>query len=199
MDLDGHTKTGLRNMEAYFAQPDDVEGILSVQKDNLLSSIEEAKKFRKRGFLIHALEAGELAKLILDRENNLVLVAKEKDGIDGYALAYNLRAWKNIKPQWEKTVNCPENVRELLLRKNVLYLRHIARKTTTEKIGRKLIAVLISEAMSRNYDAIIAEILVNPVVNEASTEFHEYYGFNKVGEVKECEKITWGLFLKNLK
>jgi len=56
--------------------------------------------------------------------------------------------------------------------------------------------VLSLAARKNEYEAIIAEILQKPVINKASTEFHEFHGFSIIGSEKEGDNMVWGLFLK---
>ncbi len=194
-----------KNIDILSASPEDIQGILLVQKENLLSLTEkkperlEKKRLEKKGFLIHEVSAEELNKLISDKENSLVLVAKEGDEIRGYVLSYDLELWKSIKPQWEETVKISESKRKFLNEEKILYLRHIAREAKAKGTGAKLMRALINEARLRKYYAIIAEILEKPITNQVSIEFHKRFGFEEIGKVEEGNNLTWGLFLKNLK
>ena len=57
--------------------------------------------------------------------------------------------------------------------------------------------MLINEAKSKGYKYIICEILEKPITNRASIDFHQRWGFKKIGQVEESH-LTWGLFLKSL-
>jgi predicted GNAT superfamily acetyltransferase len=199
-----------QRIEAQYASSNDIQGILSVQEENLLSKIapdllsdqgsqidEDVEKIGSRGFLIHALTEEELQRLICDRENIILLVTRENNEVDGYVLAYDINAWKTFKPEWEKIVKVPEDIAEFLGKEKILYLRHIARKGSAKGKGSKLMERLIKEAQSRGYKYIICEILEAPITNRASIEFHQKWGFKKVGQVIE-NRLTWGLFLKSL-
>jgi predicted GNAT superfamily acetyltransferase len=202
-----------QRIETQYASSNDIQGILSVQKGNLLleiapdvfsllkqgSKINEdvVKEIGSRGFLIHALTEEELQRLISDRENIILLVTKENNEVDGYVLGYDINAWKKFKPEWEETVRVSEDIAELLGKEKILYLRHIARKGSAKGKGSKLMEMLINEAKSKGYKYIICEILEKPITNRASIEFHERWGFKKIGQVEEGH-LMWGLFLKSL-
>lgn len=189
-----------RNTEINVASVDDIQGITLVQKENLLLPTKKIseKELEKRGFLIHEVSTKELEKLILDRENGLVLVAKEGDEIKGYVLAYDLKLWKNLKPKWEETVKVSENTKQILDEEKILYLRHIARKMKAEGTGSKLMRTLINEAGLRKYHSVIAEILEKPITNRVSVDFHKQFGFEEIGRVEENKNLVWNLFLKNI-
>lgn len=189
-----------RNTEINVASVDDIQGITLVQKENLLLPTKKIseKELEKRGFLIHEVSTKELEKLILDRENGLVLVAKEGDEIKGYVLAYDLKLWKKLKPKWEETVKVSENTKQILDEEKILYLRHIARKMKAEGTGSKLMKTLINEARLRKYHSVIAEILEKPITNRVSVDFHKQFGFEEIGRVEENKNLVWNLFLKNI-
>jgi len=200
-----------KQITTQYASSNDIQGILSVQKENLLSvkapnllseqgseTNEDTKEIEREGFLIHAVTQEELEKLITDKQNIILLVTKENDEVDGYALAYDLNIWKRFKPQWEKNIRVPQDMFELLSEEKILYLRHIARKKSAKGRGSRLMEMLINEARSRGYKYIICEILEKPITNKASIEFHQRFGFNEIGQVEENENFIWGLFIKKL-
>ena len=183
-----------------FASRTEIEGIMSVQTSNLLSQKKEAgkKDLGQKGFLIHRASNEELEELISEEKNHIVLVAKEKDRVTGYVLAYDLTDWRRKKPEWDSTIVAPEQIKELLGRGKTLYFRHIARLSECKGTGSVLLARLLQIAESRSYDRIIAEVLLKPIQNLASTRFVERFGFRAVGNVIDKDPLIWNLYMKEM-
>lgn len=181
------------------AKTKNIDGILSVQQENLVLSDKQMKdpKMAKQGFLVHALKSNELKDIIQDTKNHILLIAKKENEIYGYMLSYNLKKWKKLKPNWIKDIIIPKETKQIIDDKKVLYLRHIARKKNAKGCGNRLLTSTIETAKSQKYDYIICEILEKPTENTLSKKFHEQFEFKKIGKINE-ENLIWGLYLKKL-
>ena len=179
------------------AKIEDIPGILSVQKKLLLGN-KKGNDIRKKGFLVYSVREEELKKIISQRQNFL-LVAEGKEGIVGYALAYDLEDWRKNKPGWDKEVKTDSDAKNHLLKDRILYFRHIARTKQYLGIGKRLEEQIYALAESQGYQDVVGEILENPVLNEKSKEIHEQRGYRRIGQVAYSDGTLWGLYEKQLK
>lgn len=129
-----------RATEVKEAEIEDIVGIISVLKENLLPSEflnketrdlylkntgKKIEDFSTKGFLVHSFSEEELKDIILDKENHITLIAKENDDIVGYAMTYNLENWRKCKPNWEKTVDLIDEEKTSFLKKKRYYILDI--------------------------------------------------------------------------
>lgn len=184
------------------AKTSDIEGIINVQKENLLPTLREAgvheANLSQKGFLIHPITLEELTKVISNPEKHILQVAKKDSEVEGYTLAYDLNEWKIIKPNWEQDIITNEEIKNIIKEEKVAYLRHIVMQQNSRGIGVRLENSLFREATRRSYKYIIGEILRSPIPNTISLEFHKKMGFKVVGEILENEMV-WDLVLKDLR
>ena len=206
-------------MEIEEAEIENVPGIFSVLNENLLpmelldkekgglylkNTGKKIEDFSEKGFLVNSFSEEELKDVLLDREKNITLIAKENNEIVGYALAYNLEKWRKCKPDWEKRVELnDEKEKQMFEKKNILYFRHIATKQSSKNksVGAMLEYKMFSVAIQKGYKEIIGEALEHPIENKASINFNKKIGFKKMGKVKEIKnenELIWGLYKKNL-
>jgi len=183
-------------MEVGFAKAEDIDGIISVQKRRLLREKKNVG-IVKEGFLVYPVSSKELKEL-LPRENAIILVAKERERVLGYILSYDLNFWRELKPGWYEKLNASEHVKQVLLRKKVLYLRHIARLKGCKGVGTRLLSELMKIAKRRKYEYVICEILESPVKNKTSVNFFEKFGFVPAGSVTYSDGFKWRIFIKKL-
>jgi len=206
-----------RILEIKEAGLEDVLGIISVLKENLLpmelldkekrdfylkSVGKKIEDFSEKGFLVNSFSEEDLENVISDKEKHIILVAKKNDEIVGYALTYDLEAWRERKPDWEKTVELINKTEgQMFENKKVLYFRHIVTKQFPKNkgIGATLEYKIFSAAKQKGYKEIIGEALEYPIENKASIDFHRKIGFKKIGTVKESKNdLIWGLYKKDL-
>lgn len=199
------------------AEIEDVAGIISILKENLLPSEllnketrdlylkntgKKIEDFSTKGFLVHSFSEEELKNILFDKENHITLIAKENDDIVGYAMTYSLENWRRCKPDWEKTVELIDKEKDSLFKKEkVLYFRHVATKRFSKNkgVGAMLEYKVFFEAKQKGYRKIIGEALEYPIENRASLDFHKKIGFKKIGTIKESEnELIWGLYKKDL-
>ena len=183
----------------------DIFGILCVQEENLLANKNKVdfvdKEFLSaQGFLIHAFTHNDLEKIIKDKENHILLVAKNTIEIVGYFLGYYIIEWYTYKPNWIDTALIDSELKSTIEENKVLYGRHVARKPSWrgKQIGRKLEHAAFQEAKVQGYESIIVEILEQPIANEVSIKVHTSLGYEKIGSISEEDKLEWGIWKKEL-
>jgi predicted GNAT superfamily acetyltransferase len=187
-------------MEVSLADEEDIDGVLAVQKEQLLAYRPEESKtiLEQEGFLIYPTSAEELRAIIQDKKGHIFLVAKEKEAIVGYVLTYDLETWIRSEAHWTEKIIVPEDVRALLYRSKTLYLRHVARRKGFKGCGKILETELFRLAKARGYSLVVAEILEKPHHNIASTSLHVKLGFSKIGIKNDKGGRVWGVYAKKL-
>lgn len=178
------------------ARQEDINGILTIQKEFLLGN-KKSTKIQKKGFLVYPISKEELKKSI-NNPKNIILVAKGKEGIVGYALTYDLNKWKKNKSKWATGVTTSIEIKMHLSKDRILYFRHIARKEEYPGLGHKLEEKIYTLAKNQGYQSVIGEILEKPISNEKSKQIHEKRNFRKIGEVDYRDGNLWGLYEKIL-
>lgn len=206
------------SLEIKKAETGDIGGIISVLEENLLPREildkekretylknvgKELEDFSKEGFLVNQTSEDELANAIMDNENHIILIAKENNDVMGYALTYNLGKWRQLYPEWEKSVELfNEKEKESVFEnKDVLYFKHIATKKSSKKtsLGIRLEYKVFAEAKKKLYKKVIGEMLDYPIKNKAAIGYNEKIGFKKIGLIRESKNdLIWGLYEKDL-
>jgi len=180
---------------------DDIHGVLSVQKINILSQPSlNNKQLPLEGFLVYPTSSNDLQQAINDPNNHILLVAKNDQGeVVGYVLSYSLNSWRHYKPQWDNMVDIDQKYKKIFNQKT-LYVKHIARKPIYKGVGSLLEIELLKRANGNGYQNIIAEIIETPIPNDISTVFHKNFGYVKIGIINDLSNNrVWGLYQKSLK
>jgi len=181
---------------AQYAKLSDVPGILSVQSECLLQKKRTISKARleSSGFIVYPVSKKDLARCIRGRKNHVVLVAKEKGKVAGYALSYDLPSYDK---EWISKIEVPARMRAFFRKRRILFWRHIARRGGSGGKGAELAKKMLSIASSRGYAAIVGEILLKPYNNKRSERFTSFYGFARVGKIRHG-KYLWRIWMKKL-
>jgi len=178
------------------AEQKDISGILEVQKGQLLKN-KSLRSAEKEGFLVYPLSEDELKNLI-SSEDVFSIVAEFGGKIVGYALAYDLKKWREVKPKFDKRILVTSSVKNHLIDDRVIYFRHVARFDNFSGVGKSLEEEIYSLARKRGLGFVIAEILESPLKNRKSLEVHKKRGFVKIGHVDYLDGNFWGLYEKKL-
>lgn len=176
---------------------EDISGIMKVQDDLLLKN-QTIKSAEKNGFLVYPIKEEELEDVINSSEHFLFVAIDGKEVV-GYALAYPLDEWRNIKLKWNKRIIVSPKTRDHLDKDRVIYFRHIARKTNYPGIGALLEKEVYSSAKEKGYGFVVTEILEHPISNEISKKVHEEKGYLKIGQANYLDGNFWGLYELELK
>lgn len=174
-----------------------IAGILSVQKERLLK-YKKRKNLGRQGFLIYPKSQKWLQRAVADKRSSIVLVAREGETVAGYILAYDLKKWLSLKPEWEKGLKLQPKIWETLNKRKVIYGDHIARKKGYAGVGKNILMEFFRIAREKGYEFMAAEILEKPVKNIASISAHQKIGFKRAGTVFDKNNLVWGLYLKKL-
>ncbi len=175
------------------ATDNDIEQILEINAKNLLANNKDkmtSEEFSKKGFILMKVTKKDLENAIADKLGYIVLVSEENSEITGYLTACDIT---NVDVKFQKEVAA---IKEASGHK-ILYYKQIAKKPETQNVGKNLIAKMFDEARHRSYSCIICKIVHKPFYNQASIGFHEKYGFSKVDEIKEEDRLI-GVYLKQI-
>ncbi len=179
------------------ADVEDISGIMKVQNDLLLKN-QTIKSAEKNGFLVYPIKEEEFEDVINSSEHFLFVTIVKKE-IVGYALAYPLEEWRNIKFKWNKRIIVSPKTRDHLDNDKVIYFRHLARKSDYSAVRARLEEEVYSFAKSKGYLFVIAEILEHPLSDENSKKLHEENGYVKIGQTNYLDGNFLGLYEKELK
>lgn len=180
------------------ATPDDIPGILSIQKENLLKDQEQSADVAKEGFLIYPFTAEDLEEIISDNTKYKVNVAIENNEPIGYIAGYDLAQWQELKPDWKNSLQIDSEYKELLATSKVMYGRHIAVLKNHRGKGPELMEQTLNEAAATGYEYFLVEVLKEPIANKRSAAFVIKNGFNKIGQATDHQGFVWDIFLKKL-
>ena len=175
------------------ANTNDIPAIIAIMEQHFIHQKAAMDKdtLESVGFLIHGFSESDIREAIADEKNHIVLVATENDAVIGYVLNYDLKKLND----WMVDLQSTSEYLAILTGKKVFYHRHIAKIPHKKGVGKKLLQSLMNEAVLRNYDYIVCQILQKPYQNRASVKLHEALGFFQIGVVEE-EEYTFGVYLK---
>ena len=179
------------NLKVRTAVLQDIKSVVKIQKILALNR-DNKDEYSKKGFLVYKAEAGELKKIINNKQV-IFLVAENAKGVIGYALAYDLDLWKVNKQKWEKQIKLIET-----LPKKILYFRHVARLEGFNGAGNLLEKEIEERSKKLGYKFILGEILERPIPNLKSKEVHESRGFTKIGTIDYQDGLLWAVYIKKL-
>lgn len=181
------------------ATQEDIEKILAIQAQKIIIPENKEQEVEGGGFLVYPISAEELERALKADEKHVIKIAKEGDSVIGYIISYDLTEWTTTHPDWFSKFNATEDYREKLKERKVLYGRHIAvdEDISIPGVGKELLDSTLQEAISRDYEYFIVEILKKPIVNRRSVNFVQKMGFKLVGQTNDGDRI-WSVFLKNL-
>ncbi|MFB6246524.1 MAG: N-acetyltransferase family protein [Candidatus Pacearchaeota archaeon] len=175
------------SVEITRAKKEDIPGIMNVFNELSVSNNKSGKDSYKRGFLVYPPDKDDLGNVVKNN-SDVVLVAKDGNKVVGYALAYDMRDWKEKNPNWGSQLNIENEDQSL-------YFKHIGRLQGYKKLGLQMEQKAEQIAKEKEYKKIFADISKE---NQLSQEVHEKRGYEKIAEEKKNDGTEWGIYQKNL-
>ena len=184
---------------ARLARISDVEGMLSIQRMNLLSRKKKMPKkdIGNEGFLLFKFSRKKLGKFVKDRKKHLVLVQAKKKGIVGYMVVHDLDAHAKRHGKWFSGLKIGGKDRENIAKNKTFLMYQSARKPGEKGVGRALMEKFFSIARKRKYRFAMCEIAKSPLRNRRSEQFHKKLGFAPCGHSDEVG-FRWTVLIKTL-
>lgn len=187
----------LNKLSIRHAELNDIEGILAVFEQNLLSNkkSDSSNNFQEQGFLAFGLSFEDIKREILDYKSTIALVAEVNNKIIGFTLGND---FKMKCPSWQTSMSIVDSAIKTLIKNRIFYHDYIARSPGEGGVGKKLFASLMKKAAEYNYPYILCEIAEKPYMNKASISFHERFGFKRIGTINKNELVL-GIYLLKIK
>lgn len=172
----------------------DAESISLILQEQLIdiNNAQLSPDLGSRGFLIRNFSPKEIADLILDK-TNLILVAKKKNEVIGYIIGGKLN---NIPAELRNDALLSLLKAQSESLDDVLYYRQIAVRSANKNsgVGRILISRFLNFAKTSGYQNVVCRIVHQPINNEKSIAFHQKSGFNLIGIAKE-KNVVAGVYI----
>ena len=179
------------------AKKEDILQVYALQKSKLLKSksTSENKSLSKEGFLVYELSVEDFSKA-LRCKNTFLLVAKSKEKVIGYFLAYTLKKYTKLHPEFLKEIKLTKE--GTLDNQNIIFGKQLVSDRSFPKIGESLNKELFKIAREKEYSLYVCEILEGPLENKRSIEKHKSINLKRIGEHKDKKKYLWGIYSKKL-
>ena len=179
------------------ANENDVQDILNIQHERLLSKTENTDELQGSGFLVNFVSENDIIEAINSPDQSFIFVAKDNVGqVIGYSLSYDFLRFLEKHPDWKKEVG---DLSIDLDKEKSVYGKHLASKKNIFGVGAALNNNLFKFSKEKGYSLYIGEIREGPVKNIRSADFHvNNFGLNKVGEYKDANQYDWGIYAKKL-
>ena len=183
-------------MEIKFADLQDAQPILSVLQEHLIDikNSEVVKNHKNQGFLIRDFSLDQIKNIISDKTANLVLASKEREELLGYLIGCR---FSNLPKDLQRDILPCLVKQKINLLEQVIYHRQIAVKSGTKNVGSPLMEKFLQEAKNASYQYVVCRIIHQPINNQKSILFHQRFGFNLIGEVKENGLVA-GVYLNKI-
>ncbi|CDR35176.1 GNAT family N-acetyltransferase [Criblamydia sequanensis] len=160
-----------------------VDPLASISQDSL-----------KDGFLLTAMDA-DYINYLLNEKNGVIICVTQKQVLLGYAILVNTSQFKKLFEN--ESVGQLDSALQMddFARNDSAYIEQIAvRKSAARQgIGSKLI-----DTCKKLKHALLADVFINPVSNDASLQFFTDQGFENVGILYQqpTEKLPFSQELK---
>ncbi|QQS60135.1 hypothetical protein IPN41_03350 [Candidatus Falkowbacteria bacterium] len=179
------------------AGENNIQDILEIQKERLLSDKQNVGELMESGFLVNPISESDIIEAINNSNNSYIFVAKNKIGeIVGYSLSYDFLHFLEKHPKWKKEVG---DLSIDLEKEKVVYGKHLASRGNISGVGTAINNNLFKFSKDKGYTLYIGEICEGPIKNSRSADFHtNNFGLNKVGAYKDTNQYDWGIYAKKL-
>jgi predicted GNAT superfamily acetyltransferase len=169
------------------AQIDDVSEIEAISRQNLIDLATQAiapnaHHQATKGFLTQNIGTSEISRMIIDPQNNLILIAKENNSVQGFIIASDLDANNDFNAYLQEA--------NIDRQQKIIYYRQIAKKPGSGKIGEALLSEFLSKAKSQGYNYALCRIIHGPINNQRSIAFHQKFGFKLIGQAQEKDRLA---------
>jgi GNAT superfamily N-acetyltransferase len=176
----------------------DAKAISKISNHNLIANQKEKflEEFEKKGFLMTGYCAEFIEKNILNQQDQITLVAETKSEIIGYLTGQNLFSLEEVLQK-----NLVQILTDLnySFKNKIFYYRQIAKISDQKNIGKNLLLAMLEKAKEMGYDLIICKIVTAPFFNQASINFHEKFGFEKITKEFDSKKeVEFSIYQKLL-
>lgn len=175
----------------------DFDEILKIQESITLENIENKENIERKGFIVNPLTKEELGNLIKNPERTHSVVYR-KNGIQTYAIGFDIGLWKELRPYFFEQTNLNE---EFEFNDSDYHL--IVGSTGKEAgSGMNISREFFKQVKEKGVEFVSGNIAEKPYLNKASVVIHKRLGCERVGEVtqdKDGQTYTYGVFVKNLK
>ncbi|MCK9292518.1 MAG: hypothetical protein WCY27_03215 [archaeon] len=190
------TKTKKETLTITKAKKKDVLAIYNLQKNQILdfNSKINHKEVTDNGFLVYELSIDDFLKAVSCR-NTFLFVAKNKEDVVGYFLAYSLKKYIKLNPSFIEEIDVSGDI---LKENKVLFGKQLVSNRSFPKIGESLNKEMFKHTKSLGFTLYICEILEKPIRNKRSIEKHLSLNLKKIGTHKDDEDLLWGIYSKKL-
>ncbi len=178
------------------AKKNDILQVYNLQKSQLLEyNLKINKKeVTDNGFLVYEVSIENLLKSLRCR-NTFLFVAKNKEEVVGYFLAYSLKKYIKLNPNFLEEIDVDK---KLLKENKVLFGKQLVSNRSFPKIGESLNKEMFKYAKSLDFSLYICEILESPIKNKRSINKHLSFNLKKIGTHKDKKNYLWGIYSKKL-